>query len=390
MARQRKREKQFIGLFLVAFLVFVIAMFFISYYVLTYVEPTNKYFQAYNKVINNELSDMVREQKKMNEEFAKAKKNKSFTFENPYIKQNPYGINPLSALIIFTTDENLKTKITINGNEVTTMEATKQHVVPVYGLYANFENEVTLELSDGSKRTYEIITAPYNDDLGDIRLNRYVKKNQFLMVVGDLNKNDSNLRGFDYYGNLLLYLDLDYINGVSYYKNRIYVSYNSANANTNGLETLKLEMDYLGQIYSISNKTDDINKKSNLDINGPYIYQTYDLYNNYLTTYDFVEPYDYTPNTEGNVYAISSMKEELDNAKAYDKKVNIYNNGNYVSFDFKEDKYVIVIMVFKDSNFVQQYTVTNKNMIKVRKDRDVSLYAYIDGKYYSLLTTLKN
>ena len=40
----------------------------------------------------------------------------------------------------------------------------------------NFENEVTLELSDGSKRTYEIITAPYNDDLGDIRLICFEKK----------------------------------------------------------------------------------------------------------------------------------------------------------------------------------------------------------------------
>ena len=210
------------------------------------------------------------------------------------------------------------------------------------------------------------------------------------MVVGNTNKNDSNLRAFDSYGNLLLYLDLDYINGVSYYKNRIYVSYSVANTYTNSLDTLKLEMDYLGQIYSISTNTDDINKKSNLDIDGPYIYQTYDLFTNYLTSYDFVEPYDYTPDTKGSRYSLSSIKDELLNAKSYKNKVNIYLNGDYINFDFKKDKYVMLIMVFKNSSYVQQYNITNANMIKVKRDRDVSLYAYIDGTYYSLLTTLKN
>ena len=390
MARKRKLDNQFIGLFLVAFGVFVIAMFFISYYLFTYVEPTSQYFQSYNKVISNELSDIIEEQKKMNEEFTKASKDKSFTLEKPYIKQNPYGLNPLSAMIIFNTEESVKTKITINGREVTTMDATTKHIVPVYGLYANFENEVTLELSDGNTKSYQIVTGPYNDDLGDIKLKRYVKKDQFLMVVGNTNKNDSNLRAFDSYGNLLLYLDLDYVNGVSYYKNRIYVSYSSANAFTNGLDTLKLEMDYLGQLYSISTNTDDINKKSNLDIDGPYIYQVYDLYTNYLTSYEFVEPYDYTVDTKGSRYNLSTIKDELLNAKSYDKKVNIYLNGDYINFDFKKDKYVMLIMVFKNSNYVKQYNITNSKMIKVKRDRDVSLYAYIDGTYYSLLTTLKN
>ncbi len=76
-----------------------------------------------------------------------------FTFDNPNIILDPYEISPLTALIIFETEEEVTPKITIKGKDShTTYEETfekgTEHYLPVLGLYADTNNEIILEIED--------------------------------------------------------------------------------------------------------------------------------------------------------------------------------------------------------------------------------------------------
>ena len=92
-----------------------------------------------------------------------------YTIENPSIILNPYDISPLTALILFETDEEESVKVTIKGKDALTtythtFEATKKHYLPIYGLYADKENEVVVEYGSVSK-TFKIKTDKLPDDM---------------------------------------------------------------------------------------------------------------------------------------------------------------------------------------------------------------------------------
>lgn len=79
-----------------------------------------------------------------------------FTFESVLIVRNPYGLTPLSCLIFFETDEACRVRYTVKGKTPvydfmhTTDHFTSRHRVPVFGLYAGYENRIMLELLDGN------------------------------------------------------------------------------------------------------------------------------------------------------------------------------------------------------------------------------------------------
>ena len=81
---------------------------------------------------------------------------------------NPYEISPLTALIIFKTDEAVSPKVTIEGDdELTTYEYTfdegKEHYLPIYGLYPDRENTVVVEYGD-LRKEFTIKTEALPDD----------------------------------------------------------------------------------------------------------------------------------------------------------------------------------------------------------------------------------
>ncbi len=87
----------------------------------------------------------------------------SYTFDNPYIKVNPYLYAPLTALVYFKTEKAQSVKILVKGK---TKEAdftfefpsANEHIVPVLGLYSGTTTEVVLTLSDGSSKTLQVTT----------------------------------------------------------------------------------------------------------------------------------------------------------------------------------------------------------------------------------------
>lgn len=79
-----------------------------------------------------------------------------YTLDQPNIILDPYEISPLTALIIFETEEEVAPTVTIVGkDELSTFthefESNTVHYLPIYGLYADSENEIIIEYGDVSK-----------------------------------------------------------------------------------------------------------------------------------------------------------------------------------------------------------------------------------------------
>ena len=89
----------------------------------------------------------------------------SYTLANPLVKLNPYEFCPLTAVVLFETPAASEATITVLGKEVEgnithRFPAAKKHILPVYGLYADYENTVEIVLGNGEKSTVKIKTAP--------------------------------------------------------------------------------------------------------------------------------------------------------------------------------------------------------------------------------------
>lgn len=94
----------------------------------------------------------------------------NYTLENPLIKLNPYFINPLAAMVLFTTEEEVAVTVTVMGKEKEgnmkhTFPKAKEHVLPILGLYGGYDNEVKVELYRGKSHTLTITTEPLSNEV---------------------------------------------------------------------------------------------------------------------------------------------------------------------------------------------------------------------------------
>ena len=85
-----------------------------------------------------------------------------YTVDNPNVILNPYGNSPLTALIIFKTNSKVSPKVTIKGkDELSTFTnkfgSSKEHYLPIYGMYADYNNEVIIEYKENGKKIKEVV-----------------------------------------------------------------------------------------------------------------------------------------------------------------------------------------------------------------------------------------
>lgn len=115
------------------------------------------------------VSSLIEQQKNKEKKF----KIDGYTIDNPNVILNPYGNSPLTALILFETEKEVEIKITIEGkDEHSTFThnflKNKQHYLPIYGLYADKENKVIIEVEDIKKEiTIKTDKLPNNMVLPD-------------------------------------------------------------------------------------------------------------------------------------------------------------------------------------------------------------------------------
>ena len=115
-----------------------------------------------NQFVNNKelvvTESLITKQAKYEEELI----TKGYTIDNPNVVLDPYHNSPLTALVMFETEDEVIPTITVHGEDELstfshTFESSKIHYLPVYGLYPDTENTVTITYTeDGEEKEKEL------------------------------------------------------------------------------------------------------------------------------------------------------------------------------------------------------------------------------------------
>ena len=168
-----------------------------------------------------------------------------YTLDNPKVIINPYGNSHLTALVMFETDKREKFAITVKGknnDDITYKEAneTKEHYIPIYGLYSNYENSVILSTDTVDKELKIKTDLVENNEISTT-------------VVGTTNginliSTDNGIIGIDSYGEIRYYLNGGYSKDIVIDKNNhLFLSTDRFDNDNNN--TGILNIDLLGKIY---------------------------------------------------------------------------------------------------------------------------------------------
>ncbi|MCD7809348.1 MAG: aryl-sulfate sulfotransferase [Erysipelotrichaceae bacterium] len=150
--------------------------------------------------------------------------NGNYTYDNPLVKLNPYFVNPLAAVVLFKTEKEIAVTIRVLGKEPEgTIEHTfpkgTVHVLPVLGLYGDYENTVEIELYRSAKHTIKIQTEPLSDEVPElVHMNttyKYLRDNMIFVspALTDL------ATAFDYKGDVRWHLNIPTVFDIKRAKN---------------------------------------------------------------------------------------------------------------------------------------------------------------------------
>lgn len=115
-------------------------------------------------VLYKEVDHIIHRQYKAEQEFLAEYAKEPHTIANPYVKLNPYLIAPLTALVMFENEKPAFAKVTVKGKEAAgdmmyrPVSDSIHMVLPILGLYPDYENTVVIELSTGETATLKIKT----------------------------------------------------------------------------------------------------------------------------------------------------------------------------------------------------------------------------------------
>lgn len=131
----------------------------------------------YTTSINQDLID---EHETIYQEIREDFENGDYTLEEPLVVQYPYDRAPLTALVLFETEEPMEITVSVEGQtEGTTITLTyigveTQHEVPVLGLYSDLDNQVTITgVSEDGEKVETLLTMTTDatpEDLLDFTL----------------------------------------------------------------------------------------------------------------------------------------------------------------------------------------------------------------------------
>ena len=111
----------------------------------------------YNKIAN--YGGLYLSDRKNEIEINKEYNSYNYTFENPYIKLNPYNRTPLGALVNFNTEyKDNPIKVTVKGIDGNpdfnyVINKISEQGIPVVGLYPNTDNKVNIKILSKNKNS---------------------------------------------------------------------------------------------------------------------------------------------------------------------------------------------------------------------------------------------
>lgn len=195
--------------------------------------------------------DLLVEQHKKEEAFLNDTTH--YTAENPKVIVNPYGISPLTGLIMFETKDLTTPTITVHGkDENTTFTKTftpgKKHFLTVYGLYPDKDNEITLTINNKDYTIHMKTEALPKDFILPTDIN-----NQKEEIDQDLYFVTPSAKGYtaayDVNGDVRWYLTENFIWDIQRLNNGNIMLSTNRLINPPYYTTGLIEMDLLGKIY---------------------------------------------------------------------------------------------------------------------------------------------
>ena len=225
---------------IISIIIAIILVIIIAFCIINNIKNNNKYVSK--NEIKTAADDTISLQKKVDEEIKEYLEDKKYTIDNPKILLNPYYISPLSALIIFNTNDNISYEVYVNDVKLTTMESSNKHAIPIYGLRAGEDNTIKLK-SNNNIKEYKIKTENDKYKLNvDIKNNN---NNEFYFLSGPMGLGNA---AFDGLGNIVWYAAVKSAQDIEFLANgHILIS---TGENINGSQSGFYEIDYLGKIYN--------------------------------------------------------------------------------------------------------------------------------------------
>ena len=177
--------------------------------------------------------------------------NTNYTIDNPNVILNPYGNSPLSALIVFQTKDLTTTTVTIKGKDGTkdlthTFTPAKIHILPIYGLYAGYDNKIVIEAS-GIKKEIIITTANLPEDFSKVTdlTNKDFETDEFYFTTPE---EIGYTAAYDMNGEVRWYLVGDYKWDIQRLNNG-HILLSSDKILSKNYSIGLIEMDLLGKVY---------------------------------------------------------------------------------------------------------------------------------------------
>lgn len=347
---------------------------------------TTDLFSKYNKNLKSSLNEQIAYQNEIDSKIIDIVNNGGYTFDNPCILNNPYKISPLTSLIIFNTEVPSSVTISINNTTTINYEESINHIIPIVGLTSNAINTVKMIVNDNVKEiTIEI--PPFNEYIKDLNVKPYMGDNTNLMLI---NSSDANpyIRGFDHNNNLVYYLKFGNISKANYFKDRMQIVYNGEVINKESSGNIKLDIDYLGRIYSLNKNTEDITDGSYIDYsNSTYLITPFNLNDGYSKNYELTPISDTTSVTIPTIISTSSLLSSLKKAEDYKEEYNLGLNANFINYNF-DTNMIKLLLVSKNNDNTYAYDLNYASIIKTDLKGEYGLFIIKEGKYYNLLTTI--
>lgn len=333
-----------------------------------------------------------------------------YSIDNPNIIINPYGNSPLTALIMFETNNYSEVSIKVlskdgNSDISYTFNKNKYHLIPIYGLYADYDNTVILS-SEGKSKNISIKTSKLPEDFtyaDNMVYDNFIFYNKNYPYAIDNNGEVRWYLNSNYYGNISLLDNSTIVIGSDRYneKNNVISLY---------------QMNLLGKIYNeyiVNNYygystvyNDEIilvgDKVMSIDL------QTGDIIKEYFKN----DNYDYIDNVDDNIilrkgesfYRINDKNNKLEDTtyEYREKVISFYNStGNYsivpsvrygkLDETRRDNKNISLINYDKNNNIkvllnreIDRTIIKNNN----KEDIYVILDKFLDKRVYKVTDTL--
>ena len=303
-------------------------------------------------------------------EISKTLSTNGFTIDNPKIYLDPYDASPLTALVLFETEEEVSPKVTIEGKDkLTTIETefakNTKHYLPIYGLYADYNNKVDISytLSDGKKVTkqVEIQTNKLPDDFV---LPTSVKKDSS-KLTNDLYFFTPSSKGYtcayDVNGDIRWYLSNYAIWDNTRLKNGHMLVSTERLINSPYYMTGLYEIDLLGHIYNEYSIKGGYHHDYFELPNGNLLVASDDFNNEFGTVEDYIVELD---RTTGNIVKTWDLKDVLNMEDGKSENWSSYDwfHNNSVWYDDATNS-ITLSGRHQDAVINIDYTTSNLNWI---------------------------